>query len=852
MQLLRSVVFLLSLAGLASSAEIRVEVRGTVQDPSGGSVVAARVSLHPLSGGDTQTCQTDTTGSFHFASVAPATYELRAESAGFKAAVARLKVGLRTPAPLRLTLSLADLREQVTVEGGAATVNTEAGENMDTVRLDRKALDGLPILGKDIVGAASELVDSSALGAGGASIVVDGMETSEKGVTASAIQEVRINQNPYSAEYAQPGRGRIEIITKPGTREFHGEFNFLFRDSILDARNAFAATRPNEQRRIFEGNLTGPAGKGGKSSFVISGNREEEDLESLVYALTPAGEVRANFPRPQRQNEWNGKYTRQIAAGHTVAVRYELEDESIRGQGVGGFGLPETAADFTNRAHHVYLNYRGALSPRWVNEFSLRAGRHDEHTTSRLQGRPSLVVLDAFTAGGAQTDQRATENHVQLTDTTIYTRANHLVKFGVSLPDWSRRGTSDRSNSDGTFYFSSLADYSHGIPYAYTVQRGNGYLAFWQKELGLFIQDDVKLRPNLTLAIGMRYDRQNYMADHNNIAPRLSVAWAPGRSRKTVFRGGAGLFYDRTGARAISDVLRFNGTHLLSMTLESPGYPNPLGPGMSLAAQPSNLVQFARNLRSPYLGQYSAGMERQLDKSLTVTATYTAIIGVKMFRSRDANAPAPPLYGARPDPAVGVLREIESAGRLGSRSLELGLRGSVGRYFKGMVQYTAGSAWNNTGGINSLPANSYDFQGEWAPAPFDMRHRFIVMGVLRPDRLLNLGVRAGLNTGTPYTMTTGRDDNHDGFAGDRPAGVPRNSLRGPGASNLDLRWSRDFSLSRGRKGEGPAVGLAVDAFNVLNHVSYTNMVGTVSSPFFGKPVSARPARRVQLSLQFKF
>jgi hypothetical protein len=852
MALLRCFTIILSLAGMASSADVHLAVTGTVQDPSGGSVTGATLSLRSLSGGDTQTGQTDGAGSFRFDASAQGTYELRAESAGFKPSIVRLKLGSRAPAPMRLVLSLADLREQVTVAGRAVTVNTDAGDNMDTIRLDRKALKGLPILGNDIVGAVSELLDSSALGAGGVSLVVDGMETSEKGVTASAIQEVRINQDPYSAEYFRPGKGRIEIITKPGTREFHGDFNFQFRDSALDARNAFAAARPNEQRRIFEGNLTGPAGRGGKSSFVISANHEEENLESLVYALTPAGRVSSNFPQPQRQNELNGKYTRQIAAGHTLALRYELEDENVKGQGAGGFNLPETASDFTNRAHHVYVNYHGTLTPRLVNEFSLRAGRHDEHTTSRLRGSPSIVVLDAFTAGGAQADQRATENHVQFTDMAIYTRGKHLLKFGVSVPDWSRRGTNDHSNSDGTFYFSSLADYALGTPYSYTVQRGNGYLAFWQKELGLFMQDDVKLRANLTLAVGLRYDWQNYLGDHNNLAPRLSLAWAPDRGRKTVIRAGAGIFYDRTGEGAVSDMLRFNGAHLLSMTLENPGYPNPLGPGISLAAQPANMVRFARNLRSPYLGQYSAGVERQLDKSLTLTANFTAITGVKMFRSRDANAPAPPLYGARPDAAAGVVREIESAGRLSSRSVELGLRGSITRHFKGTVQYTAGSAWNNTGGINALPADSYDFRNEWAHAPFDMRERFTVMGVLRPDKLLNLGVRVGVDTGRPYTMTTGRDGNHDGIAADRPTGVPRNSLRGPGTSNLDVRWSKDFQVSPGKKDEGPALGLSVDAFNVLNHVNYASMVGNVSSPFFGKPVSARPARRVQLALQFSF
>ena len=843
------ILLLLMLAGLANAS---VEIAGSVQDPAGAAIAGATVTLSDAAGIPPVTTATDLTGRFRFAGLPSGAYQLRVESTGFKAGVVKLKLGTKQPTPLRIMLSIADLKEEITVSGETGRLSTEAGENVDTVALDRKAMRGLPILGNDIIGAASELLSSAALGTGGASIVVDGMETSETGVTASAIQEVRINQNPYSAEYSRPGRSRIEVITKAGTKEFHGEFNFLFRDSIFDARNAFAEERPQERRKIFEGNLTGPAGKGGRSSFVISGNHEEENLQSLVFALTPSGQVRANVPQPQRQNEWNGKYSRQIGNAHTIALRYEFQDESVKAQNVGGFNLEETAADFTNRQHHLYFNYRGSLTPHLVHEFALRGGRHNANTISRLRGQPSIVVLDSFTGGGAQADQRSTENHVQFTDTTLWTRGKHMVKFGLSVPDWSRRGSSDHTNADGTFYFSSLADYQRQTPYSYAVQRGDGYLALWQKEVGLFVQDDFKLRPNLSLSAGLRYDWQNHLSDHNNFAPRFALAWAPDKSRKMVLRGGAGIFYDRTGERPIADILRFDGYHLLRLLLSNPGYPNPLPPGAALESQPANLVRFAPGLRAPYLAQWSFGAERQLSKALALSATYTAVRGIKMFRSLDRNAPAPPLYAGRPDPAIGTLREIEGSGRLASQSLDLGLRGSLTRHFKGQAQYTYASAWNDTGGISALPADSHDLSREWAHAPFDMRHRFSLMGVLRPEKLFNLGVRATLNTGTPYGLTTGRDDNRDGIAADRPAGVARNSMRGFGSANLDFRWTREFRLTKDAKDDGPAVALNVDAFNVLNHVNYTTVVGNMMSPYFGLPTAAKAARRIQLGLQFKF
>ena len=852
MTTIRVLALALAFSSLALT-ESQLEITGVVADPSGAAIVGAEVVLTPPAGAEPRRATTGDTGRFRFPDLAPGRYELRMEVAGFKPVTLPVKVGTRSPASLRVTLALADLREKVAVEGGATQVSAEAGDNLDSVRLDRQAIKGLPILGNDVIGAAAELLNSSALGTGGASIVVDGMETSEKGVTASAIQEVRINQDPYSAEFSRPGRGRIEVITKPGTKEFHGEFNFLFRDSFFEARNAFSAARPNEQRRIFEGNLTGPIGKSGRTSFVISANHEAEDLESVVYAITPAGEVRTNFPQPQGQDEWNARITRQIGKAHTLAFRYEFENESARGRGVGGFTLPEAASDFKNRTHHLYFNYRGILTHNLVNEFSLRGGRHNELTTSRLRGVPAIVVLDAFTGGGAQADRRSTENHVQFTDTLLWTHGKHLLKFGLNVPDWSRRGSNDHSQTDGVFTFSSLEDYARGTPFSYVVQRGDGYLALWQKEVSLFVQDNFKLRPNLSLSFGLRYDWQNHLADHNNFAPRFSVAWSPLRSRKTVLRGGAGFFYDRTGERAIGDTLRFDGHHLQRILIENPGYPNPLAPGQTLSTEPATVVRFAPGLRSPYLFQYSFGAERQLAKKLVATANYTRVRGVKSFRSRDVNAPPPPLYAARPDPAVGTLRQIESAGRLASQSFEAALRGTMGRYFQGFVQYTTGSAWNNTGGINALPANSYDLRGEWSHAPFDMRHRFTVLGSLRPEKLFNLGVRVDVSSGAPYTLTTGRDDNHDGLAYDRPPGVPRNSLRRPPTAVLDLRWSREFPLQGGKKkDDAPSLEVTLDAFNALNHVNVSSVVGNMSSPLFGQPVAARPPRRAQLSLAVKF
>jgi hypothetical protein len=372
---------------------------------------------------------------------------------------------------------------------------------------------------------------------------------------------------------------------------------------------------------------------------------------------------------------------------------------------------------------------------------------------------------------------------------------------------------------------------------------------FWQKELGVFFQDDIRIRPNFSVGWGLRHDWQNYLGDQNNLAPRMSFAFAPGKGRKTVLRGGAGVFYDRTGARPIADTLRFDGHRMHQFVLSDPGFPDP---GGAFLAEPTSLARFASDVRSPYNVQYSFGIERQLRKSTTLTATYINTVGNKLFRSRDLNGPLPPLYPGRPDPAVGVSRHIESSARRTSHALTLAMQGNMSRFFSGTVQYTLGRAYDDTSGINSFPANNYDLSGEWSRAAFDERHRVRLNGSLTPGKLFRLGVVLSMRSGQPYNLTTGQDGNQDGFANDRPAGVRRNSLEGFGSARLDLRWSKEFMFDKKKKDKGPRATISLDAFNVLNRVNYEDMVGNLSSPFFGNPVSARSARQMQVTVGFAF
>ncbi|HEV8208475.1 MAG TPA: hypothetical protein VGP77_00075, partial [Vicinamibacterales bacterium] len=209
-------------------------------------------------------------------------------------------------------LGLADITQEITVSNAAAEVGASAGNNVDAITIDQDMLESLPVFDNDFVATMSQFLDAGSIGNGGVTIVVNGMEVSALNVSASAMQQIRINQDPYSAEYSRPGRGRVEILTKPGTQQYHGEGTLIFRDAGVNARNPFATTRPPEQRRIYEAFFGGPLGASGKTSFMLSANDEILDQQSFVYALGPTGIIQDNLPHWNGEARVTGSITRQI------------------------------------------------------------------------------------------------------------------------------------------------------------------------------------------------------------------------------------------------------------------------------------------------------------------------------------------------------------------------------------------------------------------------------------------------------------------------------------------------------------------------------------------------------------
>lgn len=841
------VLFAVVTPAFAQQPASPVTVSGVVQDDTGGVLPHAQIELVNSAGTVVATASTDESGRFTLTGVAPGQYDVRASFPAFKPGSVHVRVAGRNPAPLKIVLGLANLKEAVTVGTGAGDVSAAATNNLSAIVVDQNMLAGLPIMDQDYVATLSRFLDAGSLGESGATLVVNGMEVSALRVSSSAIQQIKINQDPYSAEYGRPGRGRIEILTKPGTQQFHGELNLSGRDGRLDSRNAFATSNTDERKRVYDGVLSGPVGSGGKTSFVLSGNYQTDDQQGVVYAAGPSGTIQDVVPQPNAQGLVSFSVTHQHSDSTIISITPSYEYEASDNRGVGGTTLASAGTNFRHHEQQLRYTQQTALSPTVVNQFQILVGHEREPTTSVSDGR-GIVVAGAFTGGGAQADLVRTETHMQMNENLTWSHGRQTIQAGFQLPDWSRRGFYDRTNFGGTYYFGNLDTYAAGRPYAFIQQQGNGDLALLEKQVGAYVKDDWQAKTNLSVSLGARYDWQNYFHDDNNFSPRVSVAWAPRQSKRYAIRGGIGLFSDRSGPVIIADLLHSERGDLQKYVITDPSYPLP--PDISGGALPRSLTVLAPGVQIPRTLQFGLNVDQQLRKGLTLSIGYTGTRGHDLFRSRDVNAPPPPLYLARPDPTYGAIRQIESTGRQVGDSLQLTLRGQVTRWFSGQTQYTLSRLWNDTNGLNSYPANDYTLDGEWARADGDRRHRLVLLGRFAIDKLPDIGVGLTMNSAGPYSELLGADVYNNGRGAARAPGLARNTLVAAGFAQLDLRVSHELKL--GAQKNARALTLAVDAFNVLNRVNYGSFVGTISSPFFGQPVTARPPRQFQFSARLSF
>ena len=820
-------------------------IKVILQDPSGALIPGAQVVVAEADGKTLASGVTDGIGTFSFTGTPARTYLIDATREGFRETKQAIK-----GTSIRIVMPIATVSENVTVTGSdtSAQISTDISQNQSGNTVDSNALDRLPVFDQDYITTMSRFLDADSTGTNGTTLVVNGVEANGPGVTASAIQSVKINQNPYTALYSRPGRARIEIVTKGGTPQFHGSGNFLYRDSLFDATNAFAIAKPAEQRTYYEGSVTGPLSRDKKTTFLLALNDDRNNQEGIVVAAGPSGPINQNIPNPTRHYFVSARAFHDYGQGKQIWIGYSYEQRTVRNQGVGGNVLPEAGTDTMFLEHEINVGYNTVVSPHLANMLHFLVGHNDNRTTS-LNPNPSIVVSGAFTGGGAQADRFRTESHFDGQDIATYTSGKHEIKFGIDVPDISRRGFDDLTNQAGTYLFADLAAYTSSQPFSYLVQSGQGHVAFLEKTVAGILEDNMRLRANFSIAVGARYYWQNYFHDvAHDFAPRVSFAWAPSAKGKTVVRGGGGLFFDRTGPSPISDLLHFNGELLRRYIVDNPSYP--IAPAQ-LSGVPTSVVEIDPRQRIPYTIQYGVGIERQLNAGTSIYANYLGSRGIDLFRSIDANAPPPPNYTARPNLNLGQERLMQSQGYLKSNSLEIGFRGRPAKWFTGQARYNFGETDNNTSGITYFPANGYAPNADWGRSDNDIRHKFDMLGTFEAAKWFNFGTAVALYSGLPVNITTGSDNYNDGMSNARPTGVARNSLDGPGYVDLDFNLAHDFPLTKAGD-KGPTATLSLNSFNVLNHVNDVTYIGVIGSPFFGHAVAAQPPRRMQLDVEVRF
>lgn len=839
-------------------------VTGKVQGTGGAALAGAKVTLVPQENQTKEETTTEEDGTFSFTQVTPGTYLLQVEASGFEAYRANIQVGMEKLHSLKIKLKVRTVEEEVVVRPDTSDDRLSPESNTESMKIDETFFSGLPLPVDYLQPFIDTFTSPAAQGSEGTSIVVDGVDGAELDMPTSAIRTLKINRNPYSAEFQHPGAARAEVTTKHGhKRRYEGTLALFARNSVLDARNAFATTNPNLNRRFVEGSLGGPL-PGQNGSFFLAAQRLMNDESAVVNSLDTValtGPLNRNVPTPQRRDHLFSRAQWSLTEVQSLSFNYTFSDQSSRNNGVGALVLPEQGFSTGRHTHRVQLIDSVAFSPQLRNEAVLVFKNQEDRSGSPASG-PEILVSGVFTGGPSQSYDGKERRGFDVQDTATYIRGRHSFLFGATARnDWWH--VFDATNFGGIFQFRDLTQYTNvtqnhiGSPDLFQINQGNPNISFLAQQTSGFGQDTMRVLPNLSVTLGLRYDWQNTLDDRKDLAPRLALAFSPGKSKRTVIRAGTGIFYDNLPRSVAQDVLLLDGVHVREIDISNPSYPDPFLGGQLISPPPS-ATRLASNAQSPYLIQASAGIEEEVWGGTWVSVEYSFLHGVRLFRVQDVNAPPPSGNGLRPNPNFSNIEEFQSTAFLRGHALTVTFRGGWGKYFKGYGQYVFSKYINNvsSGGptVFAFPANNYDLQSETGPADFDRRHRLNLAGIVQFPVGFRMGTILSAASGTPFNIVTGSDPFGDTVS--RPPGVTRNTGRGPGSVQVDLRLTKVFSLQGASGAEHHHsrrnIELSMDAFNAFNHTNITGVVGVVSSPLFGQGDAAGSARTIQLSAKYSF
>jgi Carboxypeptidase regulatory-like domain len=795
-------------------------LRGQVADPSGAVIPQASLTVTSTAGAS-RIGTSDATGQYAIPGLAPGQYTVTVQAAGFSPFTSppvRIAAGQTQHLDISLTIQME--QQQVQVSGDTPGVSVDPDNNVSAVVLTGKDLDALSDDPDELSNELTALAGPAA-GPSGGQIYIDGF-TGGQLPPKSAIRAIIINQNPFSAQYDSPGYGRIEILTKPGTDKLHGQLFMNANASVFNTSNPFVQNQPPYHTLQYDGNVSGALGK--KASFFFSFDRRNIQANNIVNANVPYVPDPATcepvsgalvntigtpcslaVPYPQTRTDISPRIDYQLTPNQTLTVRYSYYQDTRTNSGVGSFVLPSQGYNSNEVENRIQISDSQVYGAKFVNNTRFQYVRDQTDQNPQLVA-PAINVLQNFQGGGSPLGAiHDTETRYEFQNYASLALTKHYLRFGGRLRDIQDTNYSN-ANFEGTYTYSNLVDYQVNRPSQFSITTGTPTQSVGVVDLGLYAEDDWKVRPNFTLSYGLRFETQNHIPNKFNFGPRVALSYGfgpSGKPPKTVLRAGYGIFFDRYTYDLLLNVDRYN--------LDQQGQvqtiqPNPNGtPPNSTTQESVGLPTYYRTqpgLNAPATIETGTGIEQQLNKSVSVSATYLYSRGLHQLLSRNIDAPMPdgsrPALGLCPANPIGAvpgtpcnIYEYDSLAVFKENQVFLNLNVAYGKKLTFTGFYIYSKANGDTGGPGYHPSNQYDIMQDYGRQFFDVRNRVFAFANYSAPWGVRISPFLSAWSSAPFNVQLSQDNNGDSFFNDRP--VFASSASNP--ADVDATKYGNFDIS---------------------------------------------------------
>ncbi len=811
---LKSLLFLgvISLSFLfAQTATPSGTLRGQVADPSGAVIPQAALTV-TSSAGVSKTGTSDPAGQYAITGLAPGQYTVTVQAAGFSnftSPPVRITAGQVQHLNIALTIQMEQQQVQVTADNPGVSVDPDS--NASAVVLTGKDLDALSDDPDELSNELTALAGPAA-GPSGGQIYIDGF-TGGQLPPKSAIRAIIINQNPFSAQYDSPGYGRIEILTKPGTDKLHGQIFLNASASAFNTANPFAQNQPPYHTLQYNGSVSGALGK--KASFFFTADRRNIQDNNIVNANVPYvpdpttcepenGTVvdttgtlcSLAVPYPQTRTDISPRIDYQLSGNQTLTVRWDYYRDTRNNSGVGTFVLPSQAYDSSETDNRIQISDNQVYGTKFINATRFQYIREVSSQTPK-QVAPAVDVLQNFDGGGSpQGTQHDTANHYEFQDYASVALAKHYIRFGGRVRDVHDTNYSD-ANFQGTYTYSNLTDYLAARPSQFSITTGTPTQTSSVLDLGLYAEDDWKVRPNFTVSYGLRFETQNRIQNKTNFAPRVALSYGiGGKQPKTVLRAGYGIFYNRYTYDLLLNVNRYNldQTGQLQSIQSNPNGTPPDSSGTEESIPLPTFYRTQPGLNAPANIETGTGIEHQVNKSVSVSATYLYSRGIHQLLSRNIDAPLPdgtrPALGLCPAGKPCNIYEYDSLAVFKENQIFLNLNVRYGQKLTFTGFYIYSKANSDTGGQGYHPSNQYDIMQDYGRQFFDVRNRVFAFANYTAPYGFRISPFLSASSGAPFNIQLSQDVNGDSFFNDRPTFANSNS----NPANVDTTKYGNFDV----------------------------------------------------------